>query len=79
MPLDLKGVAGRMDRLAALSLKFGAEVLRFRKGGNDPLLYVERRAYIEALQAAIAGLETARVALARIRMRLEATTDVGEP
>jgi hypothetical protein len=42
------------------------------KGGNDPLLYLERKAYLGAIQDALAGVESARVILARVRRRLEA-------
>jgi hypothetical protein len=35
------------------------------------LLYLERRAYLMALQAAISGLENARVVLAEARQRIE--------
>jgi hypothetical protein len=41
------------------------------RGGNDPLLYLERRAYLEALAAACSGLESARVVLAKARQRIE--------
>jgi hypothetical protein len=39
--------------------------------GNDPLLYLERRAYLAAVQAAVSGLESARVVLAKARQRIE--------
>jgi hypothetical protein len=39
--------------------------------GDDPLLYLERRAYLMALQAAVSGLESARVVLAKARLRIE--------
>jgi hypothetical protein len=42
------------------------------KGGNDPLLYLERKAYLGAIQDALAGVESARVILARVRRRLGA-------
>ena len=31
-----------------------------RKEGNDPLLYMERKAYLEGLQTGLAGLDNAR-------------------
>jgi hypothetical protein len=37
---------------------------------DDPLLYLERLAYVEALREAVAGLEGARVALARALQRI---------
>jgi hypothetical protein len=42
---------------------------------NDPLLYLERKAYLHALHDALAGVEGARVALARVRQRLERGTE----
>jgi hypothetical protein len=41
------------------------------KAADDPLLYLERKAYLTAIQDALAGVEGARVALARARQRLE--------
>jgi hypothetical protein len=38
---------------------------------NDPLLYLERKAYLEAIQDALAGVDAARVVLARARQRIE--------
>jgi hypothetical protein len=37
---------------------------------DDPLLRVERQAYLKALRDAIAGLETARVVLAHATQRV---------
>jgi hypothetical protein len=36
-----------------------------------PLLYVERRQYLGAINEALSGLDRARVTLARARQRLE--------
>jgi hypothetical protein len=41
------------------------------KACNDPLLYLERRAYLGAIRDALAGVEEARVVLAKARQRLE--------
>jgi hypothetical protein len=38
---------------------------------NDPLLYLERRAYLGAIRHVLAGVEEARVVLAKARQRLE--------
>jgi hypothetical protein len=38
---------------------------------NDPPLYLERRPYLGAIQDALAGVEAARVVLAKARQRLE--------
>ena len=39
--------------------------------GDDPLPYLERRAYLAAVRAAVSGLESARVVLAKARQRIE--------
>jgi hypothetical protein len=39
--------------------------------GDDPLLYLERRAYLAAVQAAVSGLVSARVVVAKARQRIE--------
>lgn len=59
----------RMDRLDKLVRDLGKEVLVIEKG-NDPMLYVERQAYLAAVFDAIRGLESARVALARAVQRM---------
>jgi hypothetical protein len=63
-------IAARIQRLERLGLAFACEQ-RLMRQGDDPLLYLERQEYLLALQGAIAGLETARVVLARARQRLE--------
>jgi hypothetical protein len=42
-------------------------------------LYLERRAYLNGIQDALAGVEAARVALARARQRLERGSGHGPP
>jgi hypothetical protein len=39
--------------------------------GDDPLLYLERQAYLKALYSTTAALENARVLLLRARRRIE--------
>jgi hypothetical protein len=63
---DLKGRIARLDRLA----RGLAEEVTLWKGGNDPLLFAERRMYLKAVQEALAGAEEARVVLARVVKRL---------
>jgi hypothetical protein len=41
------------------------------KDYSCPLLYLERRQYLAALRAAVSGVKTARVVLARGRQRIE--------
>jgi hypothetical protein len=65
-PLDLPA---RIARLEALTCGLRRESLLIRQG-NDPLLYLERQAYLAALDVAVRGLESARVVLAKARLRM---------
>jgi hypothetical protein len=65
-------VDARKRRLERLVLGLYREVATVR-GGDGPLLSPERRAYLDALRAAVAGLETARVTLSRALGRLESS------
>ena len=60
----------RVRRLDELARGLAKEVTLWREG-NDPLLYLERKAYLGAIQDALAGVEAARVVLAKARQRLE--------
>jgi len=75
--LTLPDVITRIQRLDELTRGLAKEVLLW-KDGTDPLLYLERKAYLRAIQDALAGIETARVVLARARQRIEdlAETDM---
>jgi hypothetical protein len=59
----------RIARLEALTTGLRRECIAIREG-NDPLLYLERQAYLQALDAAVRGLESARVVLAKARLRM---------
>jgi hypothetical protein len=72
--MDTDGITRRIGRLDELSRGLAKEVV-LMKTANDPLLYLERKAYLTAIQDALAGVETARVALARARQRLERGTE----
>jgi hypothetical protein len=63
---DLEGRIARLDRLA----RGPAKEVALWKGGNDPLLFAERRKYLKAIQDALAGAEEARVVLAWVVKRL---------
>ncbi len=65
---DLKARVRRLDELT----RGLAQEVAIWKEADDPLLYLERRAYLKAIQDALAGVESARVVLARARQRLEA-------
>jgi hypothetical protein len=61
-----------VERLEDLARGLAKEVVLW-KAANDPLLYVERKGYLTAIQDALAGVEAARVVLAKARQRLEAS------
>src|SRR5436305_14713983 len=64
---DLKARITRLDELAR---GLSREVVLW-KTGNDPLLYAERKAYLNSIQDALAGVEASRVVLSKVRQRLE--------
>lgn len=63
-------VAARLRRLEELSRGLSREIAVWREG-NDPLLYLERRAYINAVQDMLANAEAARLALSKAQARLQ--------
>jgi hypothetical protein len=63
-------LASRKHRLEQLVMGLFREVALLR-GAFSPLLYLERRAYLDALQDAIAGAEAARIVLAKTLQRME--------
>jgi hypothetical protein len=68
--MNLIDLQARVCRLEELALGLAKEVVIW-KAGNDPLLYRERKAYLDAIQDALAGVEEARAILAEARQRLE--------
>jgi hypothetical protein len=73
--MNREDLLARVERLDQLGRGLAKEVVLWRKG-NDPLLYLERKAYLSAIQDALAGIEAARVLLAKVCQRLEkAATD----
>jgi hypothetical protein len=62
-------VEKRLRRLEELTRGLSREVSLWKEG-NDPLLYLERKAYLNAIQDALAGAETARVVLAEALQRI---------
>jgi hypothetical protein len=58
-----------LRRLEELTRGLAKEVSLWKEG-NDPLLYLERKAYLNAVQDALAGVEEARVVLARALQRV---------
>jgi hypothetical protein len=67
--MNLADLTARVRRLDQLMRGLAKEVLLWKEG-NDPLLYVERKAYLRGIQDALAGVEAARVVLAKARRRL---------
>jgi hypothetical protein len=68
--VNLSDLAARVRRLEALTIGLMRECALMAEG-DDPMLYLERRAYLAAVRAAVAGLENARVVLAKARQRIE--------
>ena len=68
--MKLHDLTARVRRLDELSRGLAKEVALWKEC-NDPLLYLERKAYLGAIQDALAGVEEARVVLAKARQRLE--------
>jgi hypothetical protein len=66
--MTLADLAARVRRLDELTRGLAKE-LALWKDGNDPLLYLERQAYLKAIQEALGGIEAARVVLAKARQR----------
>lgn len=63
-------LAARVRRLDQLSRGLSLEISTVSKA-DDPMLYLERRAYLDALHATVRGVEAARVVLAKARQRLD--------
>jgi hypothetical protein len=68
--MTLRDLTARVRRLDELSRGLAKEVVLWKEC-NDPLLCLERRAYLGAIPHAVAGVEAARVVLAKARQRLE--------
>ncbi len=72
--MTIDDLESRVRRLEHLSLGLSKEVVMW-KGADTPLLYVERKEYLNAIQDALAGVEQARVALAQVVHRLQASRE----
>jgi hypothetical protein len=73
--MNLDDLTARIQRFDALARGFAKEVTLWKQS-NDPLLYLERKAYLGAVQNALAGVEEARVILAKVCQRLDRGGDV---
>ena len=74
--MNLSDLSARVERLDQLSRGLAKEVIMW-KACNDPLLYLERKAYLAAIRDAVSGVEAARVTLAKARQRLERESGPG--
>jgi hypothetical protein len=68
--MNLSDLQARVRRLDQLARGLAKEVTLW-KSCNDPLLYLERKAYLDSIQDTLAGAEAARVILAKVVQRLE--------
>jgi hypothetical protein len=67
--ITVQNIEARRARRDELGRGLAKELVIIREG-NDPLLYLERKAYLNALADAIAGVECARIALATALVRM---------
>ena len=68
--IGLPEILARVRRLDELARGLSRELELWRTSG-DPLLYLERRAYLNAVHNALAALEEARIVLAGAAQRTE--------
>jgi hypothetical protein len=66
----LAAAAARVERLDQLSRGLAREVSLIRQA-NEPMLYLERKAYLSGMGDALQGIESARVVLAKACQRLD--------
>jgi hypothetical protein len=68
--MNLTDLRSRIRRLEILIAGLSRE-LSLWKNSNAPVLYVDRLQYLEGIDRAIHGLETARLAIVKIGRRIE--------
>jgi hypothetical protein len=69
MMMTVVDLSARVRRLEELTRGLAKEVTRWQEC-NDSLLYMERRAHLDAMQNALRESDDARVAQAQARQRL---------
>ena len=69
-------IVARVRRLDQLSRGLALEISTLSKA-DDPMLYLERRAYLDALHATVRGVEAARVVLVKAGQRLGGIRSIG--
>jgi hypothetical protein len=72
--MTIEDIRRRVDRLEKLSRGLSRERVLWEEA-EDPLLYLERKGYLQAVREAISGVEAARVVLVRACQRIEAEAD----
>jgi len=68
--MNAAALSARERRLDQLSRGIALEISVVAKA-DDPLLYLERQAYLAGLREMLGGVEGARVVLAKARQRLD--------
>ncbi len=68
--IRLHGVKARVARLDELTRALTKAIVIIGES-EDPLVYLERQRYLDALHRAVGGLDEARVALVEAVMRME--------
>jgi hypothetical protein len=64
-------LAARIRRLCELERGLAKEVALWKEDRDHPLLFLERKAYLGAIQDALAGVESARVVLSKVLQRVQ--------
>jgi hypothetical protein len=73
--MNAAALAARVRRLDELSRGIAREIQLVAKA-DDPMLYVERQAYLAGMRRLLNGIDSARVVLVKARLRL-ATSEEG--
>ena len=74
--IEVPQLRARVRRLEELAASLAREMVVVQQA-QDVLLYRERQGYLKAVRAAMAGLEDARVALAKAGQRAEGERKAG--
>jgi hypothetical protein len=69
--MTIEDIRGRVARLENLFRGLARERVLWEEA-QDPLLYLERKAYLQAIREAISGVEGARVVLVKACQRIDA-------
>ena len=80
MAITWEQIEARKKRLNKLAIGLALEDVLWSKDNrhDHPLLFVETRAYLKAIRDALAGVEAARVVLAKAKQRNERGLAAGE-